>query len=50
MIFNDVTLKEMCQSLPETDADLLKITGIGEVKLAKYGSQFLETIQTYLDA
>ncbi|HCT95764.1 DNA helicase RecQ [Vagococcus sp.] len=50
VIFNDVTLKEMCQSLPKTDADLLKITGIGEVKLAKYGSQFLETIQTYLNA
>ncbi|MDY6838175.1 MAG: RecQ family ATP-dependent DNA helicase [Thermodesulfobacteriota bacterium] len=44
-IFQDRTLKEMARRLPKTPEELLRIVGVGEVTLGKYGSQFLEVIQ-----
>jgi len=37
MVFSDKTLKEIVEKLPKTKEDMLKISGIGEVKYNKYG-------------
>ncbi len=44
VIFHDATLKQMAEHRPKTDADLLSINGVGEAKLERYGSAFLEVI------
>ena len=44
LIFLDKTLREMVQRHPATEADLLKIPGIGPTKCKKYGPAFLEVI------
>lgn len=45
MIFSDVSLKEMARDLPVTAADFLNISGVGPVKLQKYGQAFLKKIK-----
>ncbi len=47
IIFADSTLRAMSELLPVNRAQLLKISGVGEVKLAKYGDEFLQLIQYY---
>ncbi|MCL2014981.1 MAG: DNA helicase RecQ [Defluviitaleaceae bacterium] len=47
VVFSDVSLYDMCGKLPATNAEFLGVTGVGEVKLQKYGKQFLEVIQKY---
>ena len=47
VIFSDSTLLELATYLPITSSDLPKISGFGEVKIAKYGTVFLEAIQEY---
>jgi ATP-dependent DNA helicase RecQ len=44
MIFSDSTLKDMCLKLPLTDAEFLNVAGVGEHKLQKYGSPFIQRI------
>ncbi|MEJ2385536.1 MAG: DNA helicase RecQ, partial [Xanthomonadales bacterium] len=44
VIFHDATLRQMAEHRPATEADLLSINGVGEAKLARYGSEFLEVI------
>jgi len=44
MIFSDATLREMLAHRPATEAELLEINGVGDKKLASYGSIFLEVI------
>lgn len=44
VIFSDATLKEMAQEKPITADELLNIGGVGEHKLSKYGSYFLDAI------
>ena len=44
MIFSDATLREILARRPATKAELLEINGIGDKKLASYGSMFLEVI------
>ena len=48
MIFADTTLREMAQKCPKDKRTLIRISGVGERKLEKYGEQFLEEIQTFL--
>lgn len=45
IIFNNVTLDELTDDQPQTEKELLNITGIGNVKLEKYGKIILETIK-----
>ena len=45
MIFPDAVLRDICQRRPRTTADLLAISGIGEVKAARYGPAFLEAVR-----
>jgi ATP-dependent DNA helicase RecQ len=47
VIFHDATLLEMIQTRPQRLSDMLQITGVGQAKLEKYGSIFLEVIQRF---
>lgn len=46
-VVNDRTLREMAMYRPKTQADLLKIYGIGQVKLQRYGKTFINAIKEY---
>ncbi|AMV73308.1 DNA helicase RecQ [Desulfuromonas carbonis] len=48
VIFSDVTLVEMAAYLPESPQALLGVTGVGKLKLQKFGGEFLEEIRSYL--
>jgi ATP-dependent DNA helicase RecQ len=47
VIFSDATLMELATYLPQTLSDMRTISGFGEVKLARYGSQFLRVVKDY---
>ena len=49
VIFSDQTLKDMCAKMPQSDAELLQVKGIGEHKLAKYGSHFLQAVIDFIE-
>jgi ATP-dependent DNA helicase RecQ len=49
VIFSDKTLVEMAASYPQSMSSLLKISGVGQVKLRQYGETFLEVIRTYCE-
>jgi ATP-dependent DNA helicase RecQ len=49
VIFSDRTLTEMAAYLPQSSASLLNISGVGQVKLEKYGDAFLEVIKAYCE-
>ena len=44
VIFHDATLKQMAEHRPTNETELLSISGVGEAKLERYGSEFLEVI------
>ena len=46
-VLGSTTLDDMVKYLPQTLDELKKISGFGEVKVRKYGQQFLEIIQEY---
>ena len=46
-IFHDATLMEMMQYRPKDNAELLTINGVGEVKLERFGDDFLEVIAQF---
>lgn len=48
IIFSDKTLHEMCRQFPATLPDLRKISGVGDAKLERYGSEFIAEIKKYL--
>ena len=50
VIFHDRTLQEMCVSLPQNLPEFGRLTGVGERKLDKYGSGFIEVINDHLAA
>ncbi|WP_305041867.1 DNA helicase RecQ [Geoalkalibacter sp.] len=45
VIFNDATLMEMASFRPRDEAALLRINGVGEAKLQRYGREFLAVIE-----
>lgn len=47
MIFSDATLKEMAERRPVEIEQISEVSGVGEVKLAKYGRQFLGVIRKF---
>jgi ATP-dependent DNA helicase RecQ len=49
VIFSDATLVEMATFLPLSEADLRKISGVGDLKLQKYGADFLAVIKNYCE-
>src|SRR5689334_6536010 len=46
VIFHDSTLREIATKSPTTLAELSTITGVGETKLARYGQQILDTLES----
>ena len=44
IVFSDAVLRAMAVSEPRTDAQLLAISGVGPVKLERYGARFLELL------
>ena len=46
-IFTQETLYAMCDILPRTLAELLKVKGMGKARVSKYGDEILETIEEY---
>ncbi|MFW5972133.1 MAG: DNA helicase RecQ [Bacillota bacterium] len=49
VIFHDSTLREMSQFFPVNETALLRITGVGDVKLEKYGRRFMKVVQEYVE-
>jgi ATP-dependent DNA helicase RecQ len=49
VIFHDKTLYEMAASKPASPAELLRISGVGERKMERYGRIFLDVIGQYED-
>ena len=44
IVFSDKTLVHMCMIKPQNKEEMLSVSGVGEHKYAKYGQQFLETV------
>jgi ATP-dependent DNA helicase RecQ len=49
VIFHDSTLNAIATARPATLGDLLRVTGVGESKLRKYGEEVLEVLRTAPD-
>jgi hypothetical protein len=46
-IFTQETLYAMCDELPRTEKELLKIVGMGKTRVSKYSEAILEAIDSY---
>jgi len=44
IVFSDKVLREMAATRPSTPSELLDVSGVGPVKLERYGAEFLEEI------
>lgn len=47
VIFADATLTEMAQKRPQTAASFLDLTGVGQTKLERYSSAFMDVIANF---
>ena len=45
IVFSDAVLRAMAASVPTTERELLGISGVGPVKLERYGARFLEVLR-----
>lgn len=50
IVFTDKTLIDMCEKLPQSEAEMLDVSGVGQNKLKKYGQRFLQEISAFLSA
>ncbi|MEI6895978.1 MAG: DNA helicase RecQ [Psychromonas sp.] len=48
IIFSDVSLAEMSELMPLTEREFLNISGVGHIKLKKYGDEFMGIISEYV--
>ncbi len=46
-VFGDATLVEIAKQRPQNDAEFLKVNGVGEMKLARFGFEFLNFLRQY---
>jgi ribonuclease D len=46
-IFTQETLYALCDDLPRTEKELLKVVGMGKTRVSKYGEEILEAIEAY---
>ena len=44
VVFNDASLRDMARNRPATDLEFLEVSGVGQVKLERYGEAFLALI------
>ncbi len=49
VIFSDKSLHEMCRYYPKSASDMRRISGVGDVKLERYGEYFMHEIEKYLN-
>ncbi len=49
VIFQDPSLEEMATTYPTTIQELEEVIGVGKGKAAKFGKEFIKTIETYVD-
>jgi len=47
VICTDTTLNSMCRVKPQTKQGMLNVSGMGEIKTAKYGEAFLQVIREH---
>lgn len=47
IVFNDATLSELARVQPISSAQMLAISGIGDVKLSRYGQAFMQAIKEH---
>ena len=47
IIFSNATLRDMTERAPRTQTEFLDVSGVGEVKAARYGEFFLRAINDY---
>lgn len=47
VVFGDVSLREMAHYYPQSEESLLRISGVGRVKLRDFGDDFLDVIRDY---
>ncbi len=50
VVFSDKTLHEMCRHYPVSSGDMRQISGVGDVKLERYGNDFISEIKSYLES
>ena len=48
IIFTDAALQDMARKAPTTEMAFLSVSGVGRVKLEKYGTRFLRVIRSYM--
>ena len=46
-VFTQETLYELCEVLPRNPKELLKVKGMGKIRVEKYGEEILEVIEAY---
>lgn len=49
VIFSDAALTDMCAKLPKSTEEFLQVSGVGELKLKKYGLEFIQAIRSYCE-
>ena len=49
VIFSDKTLHEMCRHFPASASAMRRITGVGDVKLERYGGSFMKAIKIHVE-
>ena len=47
MVFSDTTLTQIAIKFPENRMEFLEISGVGKLKLEKYGEIFLKEVRNY---
>lgn len=45
MVFNDATLMDMMARHPTSEAEMLAVSGVGEAKLERFGTAFLQVLE-----
>ena len=50
VVFADSALLDMCARLPRTEREFLEVSGVGAVKLERYGADFMNVIAEYVGA
>ncbi len=50
MIFHNTTLMEIAKELPINESQFLEISGVGNMKNEKYGQQFVDAVNAYVNS
>ena len=50
VVFGDAALKQMATRFPQNSDEFARISGVGSAKLEQYGTDFISTIQDYIDS